>query len=132
MECFGCPENETGRLRDPSNQLSDARAPSERDVVVHRAGLEGRSRARATLLPSRRTPETAGFARAREATAARGAGAFTITAAIEHGEVRVEPLQHDFGRVLVLAGLILPLAGLQLAFDVNLGPLAQVLLGDAH
>src|SRR5262245_17588108 len=51
-------------------------------------------------------------------------------AAVEHGERAVEALQHDLGRIAVLAVLALPLARLQLAFDVNFGTLLQVLLGD--
>src|SRR5262245_26865904 len=53
------------------------------------------------------------------------------TAAIEHGQRTVEALQHHFRRIAVLAVLALPLARLQLALDVNLGALLQVLLGDA-
>src|SRR5262245_46243910 len=51
-------------------------------------------------------------------------------AAVEHGQRAVEALQHDFGGVAVLAVLALPLARLQLAFDVDLGALLQVLLGN--
>src|SRR5262245_16809879 len=51
-------------------------------------------------------------------------------AAVEHGERAVVALQHDLGRIAVLAVLALPLARLQLAFDVNFGTLLQVLLGD--
>ena len=41
-----------------------------------------------------------------------------------------EPLQHDFGRIAVLAGLILPFARLQRAFDENLRAFFEILLGD--
>src|SRR5829696_1462526 len=51
-------------------------------------------------------------------------------AAIEDREVAPEALDHDLGRVLLLAGLIRPFAGLKLALDVNLRALLQVLLGD--
>ena len=52
-------------------------------------------------------------------------------AAVEHGELRVEALQHHFGRVAVLAGLVLPFPRLQLALDVDLRALLQILLGHA-
>jgi hypothetical protein len=39
--------------------------------------------------------------------------------------------QHDLGAVAILPALVLPLAGAQLAFDVDLAPLAQVALGHA-
>src|SRR5581483_2125216 len=42
-----------------------------------------------------------------------------------------EALQHHLGRIFVLAGLILPFARLQRAFEVNLRALLQILLGDA-
>src|SRR6185503_754061 len=50
--------------------------------------------------------------------------------AIEHRQRRVEALQHDLGRVAVLAVFVLPLARLQRAFEVNLRALLEVLLGD--
>ena len=37
--------------------------------------------------------------------------------------------QHNLGRVAILAGLILPFPGFQLALDINLTALAQVFLG---
>src|SRR5262245_41520727 len=49
---------------------------------------------------------------------------------VEHGELAVEALQHDLGRVLVLALLVLPFARLQRAFEVNLGAFLEVLFGD--
>ena len=56
--------------------------------------------------------------------------ATAAAAAVEHGQGRVETLQHDFGRVLLDAVLVGPFAGLQRALDVNLGALLQILLGD--
>src|SRR5262249_41354063 len=47
---------------------------------------------------------------------------------IEHSEFAAETLQHDFGRVFLLAGLVGPLPCLQLALDIDLRSLAQVLL----
>ena len=39
-------------------------------------------------------------------------------------------LQHDLGGVAVIAVAVLPFAGLELAFEIDLGALAQILLGD--
>src|SRR5690606_6592157 len=65
-----------------------------------------------------------GLAALREpATAAR--------APVEHRERAVEALQHHFRRIAILAGLILPLAGLKLPLDVDLRALAQILLHHA-
>src|SRR5208282_5554649 len=41
-----------------------------------------------------------------------------------------EALQHDLGRVAVLAGLVLPFARLQRAFEVNLRAFLEILLDD--
>src|SRR5690606_4797459 len=54
----------------------------------------------------------------------------TALAAVEHRQGRVETLQHDLGRVAVIARLVLPLARLQLALEIDLRALVQVLLGD--
>ena len=61
---------------------------------------------------------------------AEAAATAAAAAAVEHGQRRVEALQHHFGRVFLDAGLVGPFAGLQRALDVNLGALLQVLLGD--
>src|SRR5262249_7798756 len=50
--------------------------------------------------------------------------------AIEHGECRVEALQHHLGRITVLPVLVLPFARLQRAFQINFRALFQILLGD--
>src|SRR5690606_35180158 len=95
-------------------------AALERDVVVHATGLEGRgvglrtASATAFAAPCRRAGEAAA------ALAIAGIVATAVTTAVEHGEVGVEALQHHFGGILVHPVLVLPLAGLQLAFDVNL------------
>src|SRR5260370_34214868 len=98
---------------------------SERNIVVHIAvacaGTGRHSPARCgTRWPARTKiaarligPETA-------ATAA--------AAAIEHGQRRVEALQHHLGRIFLDAALVGPFAGLQCALDVNLGALLQILL----
>src|SRR6185312_10065164 len=90
------------------------RPASERDVVVHAAGLEGRG---------------GGGGAAFGRTAARlawprkaAAGAFPVIAAVEHGEGGVKPLQDDLGRILVDA-VLLPFPGLQRALDINLAAL---------
>src|SRR5262249_33295656 len=48
----------------------------------------------------------------------------------EQNEFRIEDLQHDLGRVFVLARLVLPFARLQRTLEVDLRALAQVLFGD--
>jgi hypothetical protein len=58
------------------------------------------------------------------------ATAAAAIAAVEHGHLRVEALQHDLRRIAILAVLVLPFAGLQRTFEVDLGALAQILLGD--
>ena len=53
-----------------------------------------------------------------------------LPAGVEHLQLAAEFLQHDLRRVAVVAGLVLPFAGLQLALDIDLRALLQVLLGD--
>ena len=50
-------------------------------------------------------------------------------APVQHGQLAVEPADHDLGRITLLAALIGPFAGLQRALDVDLGALFQILLG---
>src|SRR5213592_4586654 len=98
---------------------------SERNVVVHVA-VAGAGRDRAARCGGGRTAGaeiTVGIIRCEVAAA-------TAAAAIEHGQARVEPLQHHLGRVFLDAALVGPFTGLQLALDVNLGALLQILLGD--
>src|SRR5690349_17652145 len=89
---------------------------SERNVVVHTAGLEGRRvgpwtlSTTAAIIVVAHAPETG------IATTIAAPGAIAVTAAIEQRQVRVEALQHHFGGILVGARLVLPLARLQLAF----------------
>src|SRR5258708_4200929 len=59
-------------------------------------------------------------------TKADSAGAVPM----EHGQGRVKALQHGFGGVFLDAALVGPFPGLQRPFDVNLGALLQILLGD--
>src|SRR5277367_5910055 len=100
------------KLTRRSARVDDA---SERDVVVH----VGVARACSSHTTRWRARGTAGTEVA--ATGLIGkATAATAAAAFEHGEGRVEPLQHDLGRVFLYAALIGPFAGLQLALDVDL------------
>src|SRR5690606_36256978 len=58
--------------------------------------------------------------------------AAAFAAGVEHGQRRVEVTQDDFGRVFVVAVLVLPLPRFELAFDVNFRALLQILLDDPH
>src|SRR6516165_10065773 len=99
------------RLRDCLNRAARAAAdsgprPSKRNLVVHVAALARAGQGR--LLLARRG---AGGAEIILVGAELAAGA--IPGPVEHGEVRIEVLQHHLGGVLVLARLILPFARLQ-------------------
>src|ERR1700680_3069190 len=100
---------------------------SERNLVVHVTARGAGAGERRLLLPGCRTGG-AKFGRTlclTEVADGRGSAA----AAVEHCQLGVEALQHDLGRVFVLAGLILPFAGLQRTFKVHLRALFQILLG---
>src|SRR5262249_17879522 len=117
----------TPRLRDCLNRAARAAAdsgprPSKRNLVVHVAALAGAGHGR--LLLARRG---AGGAEIILVGAELAAGA--IPGPVEHGELRIEVLQHHLGGVLVLARLILPFARLQLALEIDLRALLQILLG---
>ena len=98
----------------------------ERNLIVHvaaRAPGAGAGRGRDLAgrpgraeLPTLLGPELA---------AASPAGA-ARTGAVEQRQLAAEALQHHFGRVAVLAGLILPFARLQLAFDENLRAFLEI------
>src|SRR5664279_2503996 len=94
---------------------------SKRNLVVHVARL---ARAGQRRLALARHARAAGA----EVIAAVGTGA--AAAGIEHGELRIEALQNHFGRVAVVAVLVLPFARLQRAFQVNLRALLEILLDD--
>src|SRR3546814_20499529 len=74
------------------------------------------------------------------AASAAGAGFAIIVAiasaapaaalAVEQDEFVAEALEHDLGRIFVLARLVLPFAGLELPFQVDLRAFAKVRLGD--
>src|ERR1700729_506387 len=88
-------------------------AKLERNLVIHLVALEtGR-----------------GLAGAGACTKAAAATALTAAAAsIQHGELTTEILQHHFGGIFFRSVLVGPFAGLQLAFDIDLGALAQIFL----
>src|SRR4030095_8648328 len=64
----------------------------------------------------------------RLARAASAAALAAAIAAIQHGQFAPEILQHHFGRIFLGTVLVGPFAGLKLAFDIDLGALAQILL----
>src|SRR5690606_3187720 len=126
------------------------RPRSERDVVVHGVVAAARRAARSApaLLPAR-TAAAPARSSAAAAAAARGAAApvtaaaalapTTATAAaaaaarrtVEHGHHAADAAHRNFGRIAVVAVLVLPLAGAQLAFDVDLAAFAQTTLRHA-
>src|SRR5206468_837921 len=57
------------------------------------------------------------------------AAAATAVAAVEQHQLAPEPLKHDLGRIAVVTRLVGPFAGLDLAFEIDLRPLAQIILG---
>src|SRR5664279_659802 len=98
----------------------------ERNLVVHVPGLAGAGQRR---LAFARRARSGTWAAGTEVIAAVGTRA-AAAAGIEHGELRIEALQHHFGRVAVVAVLVLPFARLQRAFQVNLRALLEILLDD--
>src|ERR1700733_2820688 len=105
--------------------------PSERNLVVHiaaahRSGHGSSARRRRDLAGRARRAEiaAAGFVHVAAAASARA------PRAIEQRQLAAKVLQHDFGGIAVLTGLILPFARLQRALDVNLRALLEILLGD--
>src|SRR5438876_1863108 len=103
-------------------QTPFASSRSEGNIVVH-VTIAGASRDCATRRRRGRTEIAVGIIR-------REIAARAAAAAIEHGQARVEPLQHHLGRVFLDASLVGPFARLQLALDVNFGALLEILLGD--
>ena len=53
-----------------------------------------------------------------------------FTATVQHGQGAVKALQNHLGGPAVIAILVLPFAGLQCAFKIDLGALFQILLGN--
>src|SRR5262245_6818022 len=108
-------------MTDTNQRSSLVALPLARDLVVE-LPVEG-TRLAAGARKRARTPKIA---------VALVALAHAVALAVEHGELAAILLQHDFGRVAILAGLVLPFARLKLALDVNLRALLQILLGDAR
>ena len=105
-----------------------------RDVVVELVGdagrlaaAPGRRRARHAAAPLRRPARTLVVA---EVAAAIVAAATALAAAAEQGQLAPEAREHDLGGIALLAALVGPFAGLQLALDIDRAALAQVALGD--
>src|SRR5271154_5740283 len=117
-----------GRLCPPP--AGEGESCSERNLVIHVgagagpraggrgdfAGRSGRAELAATVFAEIRAPATG-----------TGTGA---TGAVEQCQFAAKALQHDLGRIAILAGLVLPFARLQRTLDENLRALFQILLGD--
>jgi len=58
-----------------------------------------------------------------------GSLAAAFAAPIQHGQLAAIFLQHDFGRIFLHPVLVGVFAGLELAFDIDLRALLQILLG---
>src|SRR3546814_13492531 len=102
----------------------------ERDLVVK---VVRRSGGGAALVAA---TAAGAAATAGAAVVARIIGAIVTAAplptAVEHGELAAEGFQHDLRRIAVLSVLVLPLAGFELAFDIDLRPLLQEPFAHAH
>src|SRR5688572_30318365 len=97
----------------PSYWIDASALNLERDIVVQVAAAGARGSA----------AHAAGAAGGVVAEAAAGIIALSgsaATAAVEHGQLAAEFLQHHFGRVFLLARLVGPFAGLQRALDIDL------------
>ena len=99
-----------GRVRSAERKVGDRAGACRGRYPAGRAG-----RAKVTA---------AGLVHVAAAARTRAAGA------VEQCQLAAEVLQHHFGGIAVLAGLILPFARLQRAFDVNLRAFLEILLGD--
>src|SRR5690349_4516746 len=94
---------------------------SERDIVVQ-------------IGPAPAARRLAAGGRLRRPARARSADASPVIVArlaVQHHQLAVVWSQHDFRRVSVVVVLVGPFAGLQLAADVNLAALSQILFRDA-
>src|SRR5665647_737084 len=128
VEAIGCADRAPDAdRRSLSCRSRSATARSERNLVVHVVALGGPGHGRLAL--ARRARSATGSAGA-EVVAAVGARAAATAAGIEHGELRVEALQHHFGRVALVAVFVRPFARLQRAFQINLRALLEILLDD--
>src|SRR5690349_19562472 len=113
------------RVRTCGAPRNDAENLLERNLVVHVVALAGHGG-----LTFARSARRAGGAEYAIGGPVLAAATTAASAAVEHGQNRIEALQHGLGRIAILARLVLPFARLQLAFDVNLGAFFEVLLGD--
>src|SRR5579883_1276046 len=95
----------------------------ERNVVVEFGTLAARRGTTAAATRRRRSEVLVHAAAAHRRAAA-------VAAAVEHGERAAEARDHDLGRIALLAALVGPFAGRQLALDIDLRALAHVLLRD--
>src|SRR5262249_5990170 len=125
----------TPRLRDRLNRTARAAAdsgprPSKRNLVVHVPALAGAGHGRLLLACRGAGGAEIILVGAELTLVGAGLPPAAISGPVEHGELRIEVLQHHLGGVLVLARLILPFARLQLALEVDLRALLQILLGD--
>ena len=127
-----CRELCSTRRRNPPSRADrvkidqQRRSQSERNLVVHVVALAGAGHGRLALARAAASGRSSRNRRRCPAAARRAAAA----AAVEHGQRRVEALQHDLGRVFVVAVLVGPFAGLQRAFEINLRALLEILLDD--
>src|SRR5580765_9074997 len=105
----GCAIAVAGWPEEPAQPETPNKIPSktglERNLVIQFVTLEAGRR----------------FARATATTTLAAA-----IPAIQHGQFATEILQHHFRGVFLGAIFVGPFAGLQLAFDIDLGALAQI------
>src|SRR6056297_1695622 len=115
---------------------------SERDVVVEIIVARTAATATATGATAAGTGASGTVFHRRGATEVVAATAITTVitltpttaaaaAGIENGEFTAVTLQHDLRRIAIGAALVLPFARLELALDINLRALLQILLGNA-
>ena len=99
----------------------------ERDLVV-KLLVEGGAALPATCAPAGKRTGSPEIATAALLALARAVALFRV----EHGELGVEPLEHDLGGVTLLPLLVLPFARLERTLEIDLGALLQILLGDSR
>src|SRR5262245_28743900 len=98
---------------------------SERDIVVQIALAAGAGGCRLARALRRAGPgEIVPAARAEVVASASAARA------VEHGQHRIEALQHNFGGIFLDAVLVGVFAGLQRSLEIDLRALLQILLDD--
>src|SRR5580658_585578 len=119
-----------GHAARSASRTSSRARPSERDVVVEilARATPGSAAGGGLLGVCRGAAPAAAFGAARSTTTSRAAtGSATRTAAAaEH----LQLVADDLGRVTLVALLVLPFAGAQAPFDIDLRALAQIFAGD--